>query len=71
MTELEVQRLVDDPHIPDDNCFRGWVDAALEGAGACMVNLRIVDLAEGCALNREWRSKDSANQGLRFPGDIP
>ena len=71
MTELEVQRLVDDPHIPDDNCFRGWVDAALEGAGACMVNLRIVDLAEGWALNREWRGKDAATNVLSFPADMP
>jgi probable rRNA maturation factor len=71
MTELEVQRLVDDPRVPDDGCFRGWVDAALDGQGDCAVNLRIVDLAEGWALNRDWRGKDAATNVLSFPADMP
>jgi len=71
MIELEVQRLVDDPQIPDDACFRGWVESVLGEQGPCAVNLRVVDLAEGWALNREWREKDSATNVLSFPADMP
>ncbi|MFW5816274.1 MAG: rRNA maturation RNase YbeY [Wenzhouxiangella sp.] len=71
MIELEIQRQLDDPKVPDDVQIRAWVEHALAGQGDVMVNIRIVDLAEGWALNRQWRGKDSATNVLSFPADIP
>jgi probable rRNA maturation factor len=71
MMEIEVQRMVDDPRVPDDQSFLAWADAVLAGEDAAVVNLRIVDEAEGWALNREWRGKDSATNVLSFPADMP
>lgn len=69
--ELEIQRLVDDPGIPDDYQIESWVQSALNGEGNVMINLRIVDEAEGWALNKQWRGRDSATNVLSFPADVP
>ena len=69
--ELEIQRLVEDPNIPADDQIEGWVRAALSDEGDVMVNLRIVDEAEGWALNKQWRGRDSATNVLSFPADVP
>ena len=69
--ELNIQRLVADETLPDDAAFRGWLEVALADAGPVSINLRIVDEAEGWALNRQWRGKDSATNVLSFPADMP
>lgn len=71
MSELEIQRQLQDPKIPEDARIERWVQHVLAGQGAAMVNVRIVDLAEGWALNRQWRGKDSATNVLSFPADMP
>lgn len=71
MIEIEVQRLVDDPRVPDDQHFLAWAKAVLSEENSAVVNLRIVDEAEAWALNREWRGKDSATNVLSFPADMP
>lgn len=71
MIELEIQRELEDPQVPPDHRIKTWVEHALAGQGSVMVNLRIVDLAEGWALNRQWRGKDAATNVLSFPADIP
>lgn len=71
MIELEIQRQLDDRQLPEDEQIESWVRHALAGQGSVMVNIRIVDLAEGWALNRQWRGKDSATNVLSFPADIP
>ena len=69
--ELEIQRLVEDPSIPADDQLESWVRSALNGEGHVMVNLRIVDEAEGWALNKQWRGRDTATNVLSFPADVP
>jgi probable rRNA maturation factor len=69
--ELEIQRLVDDPGVPADPQIESWVQSVLADAGDVSVNLRIVDEAEGWALNKQWRGRDSATNVLSFPADVP
>lgn len=69
--ELEIQHLVDDPGVPADDQIEHWVKAVLADEGDVMVNLRIVDEAEGWALNKQWRGKDSPTNVLSFPADVP
>ena len=71
MIEIEVQRMVNDPCVPEDRFFADWAKAVLADEDSALVNLRIVDEAEGWALNREWRGKDSATNVLSFPADMP
>lgn len=60
--------------LPSRASFRRWVEAA---AGACGIEqgevaIRVVDLAEGAELNRQWRGREGATNVLSFPaGDMP
>lgn len=69
--ELEIQREIDDPSVPTDGQIEAWARQALGGEDAVMLNIRVVDLAEGWALNRQWRGKDYATNVLSFPADAP
>lgn len=69
--ELEIQREINDPTVPADAQIESWVRQALGEDSAVMLNIRIVDLAEGWALNRQWRGKDSPTNVLSFPADVP
>ncbi len=71
MIELEIQRMMDDPGVPADEQIEHWVNLALASEGDAMVNLRIVDEAEGWALNRQWRGRDTSTNVLGFPADSP
>jgi len=71
MAEIEVQRLIDAPGLPDDQLLGRWVEAVLSEEGPAAVNLRIVDEAEGWALNQHWRGKASATNVLSFPASMP
>jgi len=60
--------------IPSPASFRRWVEAALRGAKrrrATELSIRIVDAAEGRALNRDYRGKDYATNVLSFPAELP
>ncbi|MGY6555916.1 MAG: rRNA maturation RNase YbeY [Wenzhouxiangella sp.] len=69
--ELEIQRELDDPGLPADDQILSWARQALGEDHAVMLNIRVVDLAEGWALNRQWRGKDSPTNVLSFPADAP
>jgi probable rRNA maturation factor len=71
MIELEVQRMVDAVGIPADEQIRQWAERVLSDQAAAVVNVRIVDQAEGWALNKQWRGKDSATNVLSFPASVP
>ena len=62
--KLMVQYATDSTDIPTRPKFRRWVKAALT-QGAEIV-LRIVDEAEGCELNHQFRNKDYATNVLTF-----
>jgi probable rRNA maturation factor len=67
--------------VPRSTSFQAWAQAAWLGASAkgyareCGVSLRLVDLAEGRALNLQYRGRDYATNVLSFagagPGEIP
>lgn len=60
--------------VPSAASFRQWVNAALAGAKRrrqAELSIRIVDAAEGRALNRDYRGKDYATNVLSFPAELP
>lgn len=69
--ELEIQRELVDSALPSDDQIRDWVSQTLGEETSVVLNIRIVDLAEGWALNRQWRGKDAATNVLSFPADAP
>lgn len=69
--ELEIQREIDDAGVPADDLILTWARQALGEDSAIMLNIRVVDLAEGWALNRQWRGKDSPTNVLSFPAAAP
>ncbi|GAA3932441.1 rRNA maturation RNase YbeY [Luteimonas lutimaris] len=57
--------------LPAAVSFRRWVAAALSGRiREADLAVRLVDEAEGRALNRHYRGKDYATNVLSFPADI-
>jgi probable rRNA maturation factor len=58
--------------LPASVSFRKWVAAALAGRiREADLAIRLVDTAEGRALNRHYRGKDYATNVLSFPADLP
>ena len=60
--------------LPSSASFRRWVEAALHGAKRrkpAELAIRIVDLDEGRALNRDYRGKDYATNVLSFSTELP
>ena len=58
--------------LPAAVSFRKWVAAALAGRiREADLAIRVVDAAEGRALNRHYRGKDHATNVLSFPADLP
>lgn len=58
--------------LPAAVSFRKWVAAALAGRiREADLAVRVVDTAEGRALNRHYRGKDYATNVLSFPADLP
>lgn len=68
---VEVQRELIADGLPDDASLARWAQAAMEQPDAASICIRIVDEAEGRALNLQWRGKDYATNVLSFPGSIP
>jgi probable rRNA maturation factor len=64
---VEIQRLVQLQGIPPDEDLRAFAEGAVEDASDAAICIRIVDEAEGRALNRQWRGKDYATNVLAFP----
>ena len=62
---LTVQYASDIPDLPTQAEFRKWARSALNVDAE--ITLRLVDEAEGRALNRDYRGKDYATNVLTFP----
>lgn len=62
-----VQYATDSKDVPARPLFRRWVKAALMQEAEIV--LRIVDEAEGCELNHQFRNKDYATNVLTFVYD--
>ena len=68
---VEIQRQLELEGIPGDEELRGFAEAAMENPETAELCVRIVDEAEGRALNFKWRGKDYATNVLSFPGSVP
>lgn len=68
---VEIQRQLELDGIPVDESLRTYAEAALDDPEQAEICLRIVDEAEGRALNLQWRGKDYATNVLSFSGSIP
>ncbi|GLR13872.1 rRNA maturation RNase YbeY [Chitinimonas viridis] len=64
--DLAVQYGVRPKGTPGKKLLRLWAAAALEAGLDASLTLRVVDEAEGRALNRDYRSKDYATNVLSF-----
>ena len=62
---MDIQNFSTLAGIPSDTLFRKWARKALRVNAE--ITLRIVDEAEGRALNKEYRGKDYATNVLTFP----
>lgn len=69
--ELELQVVDGLQEVPEQNQFEAWVAAALQEGTAREMSIRIVDEAEGRALNHQYRGKDYATNVLSFPFEAP
>lgn len=59
--------------VPDESEINSWVLGVIREIGferQCEVSIRIVDEAEGRALNKEYRDVDKATNVLSFPSDL-
>lgn len=68
---VEIQRQLELDGIPDDQSLSRYAEAAMDESSRSEVCIRIVDEAEGRALNLQWRGKDYATNVLSFPGSAP
>ena len=72
--ELDLQIALDLPGLPAESDFRRWAEAALAGAGYARdaeLTLRVVNEAEGAALNEAYRHKQGPTNVLSFPFAAP
>lgn len=70
-TNLSIQREYSSEALPDDEDIRRFIAVALAGFDQPVLNLRIVDEAEGRELNQRWRGRDYATNVLSFPAELP
>ncbi len=71
ITKIDLQNDALLPSVPHEKLFAGWVEATLQQPYPQLEQtIRIVDKAESCQLNYDYRGKDSATNVLAFPGDM-
>lgn len=73
-TVIDLQLAVPGPHLPREEDFTRWADAALAEAGrtgAVEITVRVVDADESQELNCDYRDKDKPTNVLSFPSEIP
>ena len=69
---IDIQNVSGIDSLPDDVLIIKWAKLALDKKHKeAEITLRIVDIAEGKELNKEWRKKDSATNVLSFPVGEP
>jgi probable rRNA maturation factor len=65
---IEIQNVSGFDVLPKDELMINWAEQALDDQyKEAEITLRVVDIEEGQALNKEWRKKDSATNVLSFP----
>jgi probable rRNA maturation factor len=77
--QVDVQVAANVSNVPADSDIRNWLEQVIAEVGSdtarsIEISVKIVDEAEGRALNRQFRQKDSATNVLSFPlldADLP
>jgi probable rRNA maturation factor len=70
--DLDLQIATDAPGLPAESDFTRWAGAALEGhRERAILTIRIVDAAEGQALNQRFRGQERPTNVLSFPFEAP
>jgi len=70
--EIDLQNAASGAAAPETAEFRRWAEAALRGRREqAELSIRVVDEAEGRALNHQYRQRDYATNVLSFPADLP
>ena len=72
--DLDLQIAIDLPGLPTESDFRRWAEAALAGADHARdaeLTIRVVNEAEGAALNEAYRHKPGPTNVLSFPFAAP
>ena len=65
---MDIQNVSGFDNLPENELIVKWAEQALdEQHKDAEITLRVVDINEGRALNKEWRGKDSATNVLSFP----
>lgn len=70
--QVDVQVAAELLNVPTESDIQGWLEQVVGHVGSDMernieISVRIVDEAEGRALNRKYREQDSATNVLAFP----
>lgn len=68
---VSIQRECESDSLPDDADIRTFAAGALADLDEPVLNIRIVDEAEGRELNQRWRGRDYATNVLSFPAELP
>ena len=69
---MDIQNVFGFESLPIDRSIINWAEQALdEQHKEAEITLRVVDIDEGKALNKEWRKKNSATNVLSFPVGEP
>ncbi len=77
--QVDVQVAANVSNVPADSDIQNWLEQVIAQVGGdtartIEISVKIVDEAEGRALNRQFREKDSATNVLSFPlldADLP
>jgi probable rRNA maturation factor len=69
---MDIQNVSGFDNLPENELIVKWAEQALdEQHKDAEITLRVVDINEGLALNKEWRGRDSATNVLSFPVGEP
>lgn len=72
MIQIDLQIACSDNLLPSERDFYDWISLAIGNTReAAEISVRIVDIMESRALNRQYRSKDKPTNVLSFPAEFP
>ncbi len=70
---IDIQNVCDVQELPTDKLFQQWVDIALTPLTEqeFELTIRLVNIDESHALNKQYRQKDKPTNILSFPFEVP
>lgn len=69
---VQLQIASEEPQLPHQSDFETWINTALNNhRDTAEINVRIVDIPESQALNKQYRHKDKPTNVLSFHCELP